>query len=44
MYPVVEDNTPQYPFDYRYGIGIRKLARFDYERKPRNYYDGTEIN
>jgi len=40
--PVVEDNTPQYPFDYRYGFGIRKLARFDYERKPRNYYDGTE--
>ena len=29
-------------FDYRIGIGIRKLARFDYERKPRNYYDGTE--
>ena len=40
--PRVEDNTPNYPFDYRYGFGIRKLARFDYERKPRNYYDGTE--
>jgi len=40
--PDVVDNTPAFPFDYRYGFGIRKLARFDYERKPRNYYDGTE--
>jgi len=40
--PRVEDNTTKYPFDYRYGFGIRKLARFDYERKPKNYYDGTE--
>jgi hypothetical protein len=40
--PTVEDNTPDFPFDYRIGVGIRKLARFDYERKPRNYYDGTE--
>ena len=40
--PVVVDNTVKYPMDYRVGFGIRKLARFDYERKPRNYYDGTE--
>jgi hypothetical protein len=40
--PDVVDNTEKFPFDYRYGFGIRKLARFDYERKPRNYYDGTE--
>ena len=40
--PDVVDNTPMYPFDYRYGFGIRKLARFDYERKPKNFYDGTE--
>ena len=40
--PEVIDNTPEYPFDYRYGFGIRKLARFNYERKPKNYYDGTE--
>jgi hypothetical protein len=31
-----------YPYDYRYGFGIRKLARFGYERKPKNFYDGTE--
>ena len=44
FYDITEviDNTPEYPFDYRYGFGIRKLARFNYERKPRNYYDGTE--
>lgn len=40
--PRVEDNTIKYPFDYRVGFGIRKLARFDYERKPKNFYDGTE--
>jgi hypothetical protein len=40
--PDVVNNTPIYPFDYRYGFGIRKLARFDYERKPKNFYDGTE--
>tara|TARA_Y100000385_G_scaffold198018_1_gene204975 strand:+ start:37 stop:1230 length:1194 start_codon:yes stop_codon:yes gene_type:complete len=40
--PDVVDNTEKFPFDYRYGFGIRKLARFDYERKPKNYYDGTE--
>ena len=40
--PDVVNNTEVFPFDYRYGFGIRKLARFDYERKPRNFYDGTE--
>ena len=40
--PEVVDNTPVYPFDYRIGFGIRKLARFSYERKPKNFYDGTE--
>jgi len=40
--PDVVNNTEVFPFDYRYGFGIRKLARFDYERKPKNYYDGTE--
>jgi hypothetical protein len=40
--PIVVDNTPDYAFDYRLGFGIRKLARFSYERKPKNFYDGTE--
>jgi len=40
--PDVANNTEVFPFDYRYGFGIRKLARFDYERKPKNFYDGTE--
>ncbi len=40
--PDVVDMTPRFPFDFRYGVGIRKLARFDYERKPKNFYDGTE--
>ena len=42
--PTVVDNTPKYPHDYRYGFGIRKLARFDYEVKGKQYYDGTESN
>lgn len=40
--PRVIDVTEYYDFDYRIGFGIRKLARFNYERKPRNWYDGTE--
>ena len=42
--PVVEDGTVYHEFDYRYGIGIRKLARYDYEVKGKHYYDGTENN
>ena len=40
--PVVVDGTTYYQHDYRYGFGVRKIARFDYEVKGRNYYDGTE--
>ena len=39
--PDVIDETIYHPFDYRIGIGIRKLARFNYELKP-NYIDGSE--
>jgi len=42
--PVVVDGTDYYDFNYRYGFGIRKLARFDYEIKGKHYYDGTENN
>ena len=38
--PTVLDNTVHHPFDYRYGVGIRKLARFDYEVKPGNFWTG----
>ena len=38
--PDVIDETVYHPFDYRYGIGIRKLARFDYEVKGSNFYNG----
>lgn len=40
--PVVVDGTEYYPFDYRIGFGIRKLARFDYERKPGNFWTGNQ--
>ncbi len=40
--PEVVDVTEYHDYDYRIGVGIRKLARFQYERKPKNYYDGTE--
>ena len=42
--PVVVDGTDYYDYDYRYGFGIRKIARFDYEIKGKQYYDGTESN
>ena len=40
----LSDVTEIYPFDYIISIGIRKMARFDYERKPGVFYDGTEEN
>jgi len=40
----VIDVTPYYEYDYTISIGIRKLARFDYEIKATNFYDGTENN
>ena len=42
--PQVIDETIYHPFDYRVGFGFRKLARFDYEIKAKQYYDGTENN
>ena len=40
--PDVIDETVYHDFDYRYGIGIRKLARFDYEVKPGNFWTGNQ--
>jgi len=42
--PIIVDGTDYYDYDYRYGFGIRKIARFDYEIKGKQYYDGTESN
>ena len=33
------NNLPNYTFS----IGLRKLARFDYENKARAFYDGSEV-
>jgi hypothetical protein len=40
----VMDVTENNPFDYSVGIGLRKLARFDYEVKPGIFYTGQEQN
>ena len=40
----LRDITEVYPFDYRFSIGIRKLARFDYENRENVFYDGSETN
>ena len=40
--PDVVDETVYHPYDYRYGFGIRKLARFDYESKPGNFWTGDQ--
>jgi len=39
--PRVIEVTEYFPFDHRYGIGIRKLGRFGYERKPGNFWTGN---
>ena len=38
--PDVIDQTTYHPYDYRFGFGIRKLARFGYESKPGNFWTG----
>lgn len=37
-----EDVTTIHPYDYNLTIGIRKIARFDYEYKVKTWYYGTE--
>ena len=39
--PQVIDETVYHPHDYRIGVGFRKLARFDYEVKPSNFWTGN---
>ena len=41
--PRVIEVTEYFPFDYRYGFGIRKLGRFGYERKPGNFWTGNQF-
>ena len=38
------DVTEIYPFDYTISVGIRKIARFDYENRVNVFYDGSEEN
>ena len=40
--PQVIDETVYHPYDYRIGVGFRKLARFDYEVKPGNFWTGND--
>ena len=39
--PRVVEVTEYFDFDYRVGVGIRKLGRFGYERKPGNFWTGN---
>jgi hypothetical protein len=36
----LQDITIENPFDYRTTIGIRRVARFDYENRQNRFYDG----
>tara|TARA_R110000765_G_scaffold177912_4_gene283391 strand:+ start:8878 stop:9942 length:1065 start_codon:yes stop_codon:yes gene_type:complete len=36
------DITQVNPYDYNLTIGLRKVARFNYETKVKSFYDGTE--
>lgn len=40
----VFDVTEVYPADYSISVGIRKVARFDYENRPGRFYTGHEDN
>ena len=39
-----EDVTWVSPYDYNLTLGLRKIARFDYETKRQTWYTGTERN
>ena len=39
-----EDVTWVSPYDYNLTLGLRKIARFDYETKRQTWYTGTENN
>jgi hypothetical protein len=36
------DLTIVNPYNYKINLGLRKIARFDYENKAKNFYDGSE--
>ena len=36
------DLTTINPYNYKLNFGLRKIARFDYENKAKNFYDGSE--
>lgn len=36
----IRDVTVENPYDYKTTIGIRKVARFDYENRQNRFYDG----
>jgi hypothetical protein len=38
------ETTPDDGANYRYFIGIKKLSRYKFEKKPKFYYDGKEQN
>ena len=38
----IEENITETPYNYNMSLGIRKLARFKYEQKKTNFYDGSE--
>ena len=37
-----EDITRENPYDYRFTVGIRKIARYEYEQKLKTWYYGNE--
>ena len=38
----IEEETEDVGYDYNLSFGIRKIARFGYEQKLKNFYDGSE--
>ena len=38
------ETTNDNSYNYRYAIGIKKISRYKFEKKPKFYYDGKESN
>ena len=38
----ITDELHEVPYNYNYSFGVRKMARFKYQTKKGNFYDGSE--
>ena len=38
----IQESITETPYNYSYSMGLRKMARFQHQKKKNNFYDGSE--